>query len=236
LTDTDSMPQKVNECAPAAVANSMNYLKVKDGANDLPSGKLSSRVGLLEAPALMATSSALGTSPLNLLTGKTKYINGQNPTGKPLAIDMDSQGMFCPTPSIDPKCSAVINGQLVKGQPGASGTTIKEPFITDALQAKKDVEVCFAWAAYAPAAGPPPTPFQPGGAHCVFVTGYRFVNGYLTLDYTQDLNQGGNVPGIGWENGGHMSMRVGIVNGQLWIRSFFGRPALIMQVITEAPK
>ena len=98
------------------------------------------------------------------------------------------------------------------------------------------IALSFGVPAYAATPGPPPTPFQPGGAHCVFATGYRFVNGFLTLDYTQDLNQGGKVPGIGWENGGHMSMRVGIVNNQLWIRSFFGRPALITQVITEAPK
>jgi hypothetical protein len=68
-----------------------------------------------------------------------------------------------------------------------------------------------------------------------FVTGYRFVYGYLTLDCTQDLNQG-KAGGVDFEDGGHISMRIGTFNNQLWIRSFFGRPALVTHVITEAPK
>jgi len=233
LTDADSVTQQKMECAPSSVSNSMEYLGIKDGAKNVPSAQANSRVKKLDT--LMGFT-ALGTSAYGILTGKEAYINGQNPTGAALKIAMDSQGMFCPTPSLDPKCVGLFNGKMVAGQPGASGTTVTADFITDALAAKKDVEVCFAWAAYPPSFGPPPTAAQPGGAHCVFVTGYRFVNGFLTLDCTQDLNQGGKVPGTGWENGGHVSIRVGTFNDQLWIRSFFGRPALITNVITEAPK
>lgn len=140
---------------------------------------------------------------------------------------MDSQGRFCPTGSIDPKCPG--------GKDGDSGATVKDSFITDALAAKKDVEVCFAWPAYPFNPGPPPRAATPGGAHCVFVTGYHFVNGFLELDAIQDLNQG-KKGGVGAGDGGHIVLRVGIVNGQLWIPSFFGRPAQITNVITEAPK
>ena len=131
---------------------------------------------------------------------------------------MDSQGRFCPNTFLDPTCAT--------GENGTSGAVVKEPFITDALQAKKDVEICFSWAAYPGSVGPPRTNPTPPGAHCVFVTGYRWVNGQLALDYTQDFNQG-KLGGVDWEEGGHMSMRVGIVNGELWTPNFFGRPAKI---------
>jgi hypothetical protein len=225
LTDTNSIEQQKNECAPSSVANSMNYLGVKDGANNVPAGQAKSRVGLLDAQ--MGYNINVGTSALGILNGKARYINGANLTGKPLALTMHSQGRFCPTGSIDPKCPL--------GQNGDSGNSPTVDFITDALTAKKDVEVCFAWAAYPASVGPPPTPAQPGGAHCVFATGYRFVNGFLTLDCTQDLSQG-KAGGIDFEDGGHISLRVGVVNGQLWIRSFFGRPAILTNVITEEPK
>jgi hypothetical protein len=225
LTDMNSVEQQRNECAPASVANSMQYLGVNDGANNNPAGRPGSRVALLDV--LMGYNINLGTSPLAILTGKARYIAGANLTGRPLPITMNSQGRFCPNASIAPNCPL--------GQNGDSGAVPTADFITDALKAKKDVEVCFAWAAYPASAGPPPTPASPGGAHCVFVTGYRFVNGFLTLDCTQDLNQG-KAGGTDFEDGGHISIRVGIVNNQLWIRSFFGRPALITNVITEALK
>ena len=67
--------------------------------------------------------------------------------------------------------------------------------------------------------------------------GYRWVNGYLTVDYTQDANQGGKgTVGLDWDTGGHMSMRIGSFNGQLWYRNFPGRPAQITHVISEEAK
>jgi hypothetical protein len=225
LTDEDSVEQQKNECAPSSVANSMEYLGVKDGAKNVPAGQAKSRVGLLDAQ--MGYNMNLGTSALGILNGKARYIAGANPTGKPLALTMDSQGRFCPTGSIDPKCPG--------GKDGDSGATVKDNFITDALAAKKDVEVCFAWPAYPATVGPPPRAAPPGGAHCVFVTGYHFVNGFLELDATQDLNQG-KKGGVGAGDGGHVVLRVGIVNGQLWMPSFFGRPAQITNVVTEAAK
>jgi hypothetical protein len=229
LTDANSVEQRTNECAPAAVANSLQYLKdnanIDDKARNVPSGQQGSRVGILDQQ--MGYNAAAGTSTLGILTGKQRYINGANPTGRLLPITMNSQGRFCPGASIDPNCPG--------GQNGDSGATPTVDFITKALADRKDVEVCFAWPARPASAGPPPTPASPGGAHCVFVTGYRYVNGYLTLDYTHDLNQG-RAGGVNWEDGGHMSMRVGIANGQLWIRNFFDRPAMLTHVITEGPK
>jgi hypothetical protein len=125
---------------------------------------------------------------------------------------------------MDPNCPL--------GQDGDSGKTPTVDFITKALADKKDVEICFAWPAK-PATLT--TPFSPPGAHCVFVVGYRFVYGFLTLDFTHDLSQG-NVGGVDWEDGGHMSMRIGSFNNQLWIRTFPDRPSLLTHVITEEPK
>jgi len=225
LTDENSMEQRTNECAPASVANSMQYLGVMDGATNAPASQPRSRIKALDDQ--MGFTMANGTSTLNMLNGKARYIAGANPSRRPLPLTMDSQGRFCPTGSIDPNCPG--------GRNGDSGAAVTPAFITDALAAKKDVEVCFAWPAYPASAGPPPRAAMRGGAHCVFVTGYHFVNRFLELDATHDLNQ--NQPGgTGFGDGGHIVLRVGIVNGQLWIPSFFGRPAQITNVITEAPK
>ncbi len=247
LTDENSIKQQTNECAPAAVANSMNYLNgiknLGDGATNEPSkpipvpGKATppadpkSRVAWLDYDMGYT---AVGTWTLGIKKGKEAYIAGKNaagkktnPAGKALDLTMDSQGRFCPSSFVDPSCAT--------GENGTSGAVVKEPFITDALMAKKDVEVCFAWPAYPGSVGPPRTNPTPAGAHCVFVTGYRFVNGFLSLDCTQDFNQG-KLGGVDFEDGGHVSLRIGIVNGELWIPSFFGRPAKITNVITEAPK
>jgi hypothetical protein len=198
---------------------------LRTGRKNVPAGQAKSRVAVLDA--LMGYNMALGTSGSGILNGKKRYIAGVNPSGKALPVSMESQGRFCPGPSNDPKCPG--------GQNGDSGVAPTVDFITKALTDKKDVELCFAWPAKPASAGPPPTPPSPGGAHCVFVTGYRYVFGFLTLDFTQDLNQG-NPGGVDWEDGGHMSMRIGIVNNQLWIRNFFDRPALVTHVITEAQK
>src|SRR5262249_10135514 len=138
-----------------------------------------------------------------------------------LNVTTHSQGRFCPTGSVDPNCAG--------GQDGDSGKTPTVDFITKAIAEKKDVELCFAWPAK------PGTPPSPPGAHCVFAVGYRFVNGYLTVDFTHDLSQG-NDGGVDFEDGGHMSFRIGVFNNQLWIRSFPDRPSLLTHVITEENK
>jgi hypothetical protein len=217
LTLADSVEQARNECAPAAVANSMEYLKVKDKLENVPNNQADSRVAALDRA--MGYSPALGTAALNILQGKLNYIQQ-----KKLALVTESQGRFCPTASIDPKCPG--------GQNGSDAVTPTVDFITTALTDKKDVELCFAWAAK-PAT--PTTAFSPPGAHCVFVTGYRFVFGFLRLDATQDLDQG-NRGGVGWEAGGHVSMTIGTFNNQLWIKNWFGRTALVTHAITEGPK
>ena len=244
LTDEPSVKQQTNECAPGSVANSMNYLGVKDGATNEPSKPIpvpgkptpapdpKSRVRWLDTQ--MGYNPALGTSALGIKQGKEAYIAGKNkagqktnPSGKALNVTMDSQGRFCRAPSIDPNCNP--------GENGTSGAQVTEKFITDALMAKKDVEVCFAWPAYPGSVGPPPRLPAPAGAHCVFVTGYHFVNGFLELDCTQDFNQG-KPGGVGDGDGGKVTLKVGIVNGELWIPSFFGRPAQITNAITEELK
>jgi hypothetical protein len=220
LTQTDSVEQAINECAPAAVANSMEYLKVKDKLTNVPSTQANSRVGALDRA--MGYLPAFGTATLNMLQGKLNYI-----AQKKLALVTESQGRFCPFGAVDPKCP-------IGGQNGSDNAAPTETFITDALTAKKDVELCFSWAAKPGTLGPPPTFPSPAGAHCVFVTGYRFVFGFLRLDVTQDLNQG-NRGGVGWEDGGHMSLTIGTFNNQLWIKNWFDRPALVTHVITEGP-
>jgi len=220
VTLADSVEQARNECAPAAVANSMEYLKVKDKLKNVPNNEADSRVAALDRA--MGYNPALGTATLNILQGKLNYIQQ-----KKLALVTESQGRFCPTASIDPKCPG--------GQNGSDAVAPTVDFITKALTDKKDVELCFTWAAKPASFGPPPTAFSPPGAHCVFVTGYRFVFGFLRLDATQDLDQG-NRGGVGWEAGGHMSMTLGTFNNQLWIKNWFGRTAQVTHVITEGPK
>jgi hypothetical protein len=211
LTEANSVEQAPKECAPAAVANSMEYLGVKDKLENVPSANKDpkSRVGALDT-AMGYT--ANGTSTLGMLQGKKNYIQQ-----KGLNLVTESQGRFCPT--ADPRCPG--------GQNGSNGAKPTEDFITKALMDKKDVEICFSW---------PAKPPSPAGAHCVFVTGYRFVNGYLTLDITQDLDQNKNPGGTDWEDGGHMALRVGVFNGQLWIRNWFGQAAQLTHVVTEGPK
>src|SRR5262249_44678218 len=137
-----------------------------------------------------------GTPSGGILGGKLQYINGNNPTGKPLAVTVSSQGRFCPANSAEgPNCPFGVNGD--------AGKTPTVDFITKAIADKKDVEVCFAWPAKPGAMNPKP------GAHCVFAVGYRFVYGFLSLDVTHDFSQG-NDGGIFWDDGGHMSMRIGM--------------------------
>jgi hypothetical protein len=220
LTEENSVEQARNECAPAAVANSMEYLKVDDKLKNVPSNEAKSRVGALDRA--MGYNANSGTPTLGILNGKLNYIKQKN-----LPLVTESQGRFCPTASINPKCPG--------GKDGSDAVTPTVDFITQALADKKDVELCFTWAAKPATVGPPPTPFSPAGAHCVFVTGYRFVNGFLTLNIRHDLDQG-NKGGVDQKDGGHMTVTVGIVNNQLWIKDWFGRSAQVTHVITEGPK
>ena len=114
LTEKDSVEQAKNECAPAAVANSMEYLKVDDKLKNVPSTgnqANSSRVGALGRA--MNYNPALGTSALNILQGKKNYMQQ-----KRLNLETESQGRFCPTASIDPRCPG--------GQNGSDGVTPTE--------------------------------------------------------------------------------------------------------------
>ena len=237
LTDENSVEQVRMECGPASVANSMEYLGVNDGRRNVPSvrpnGQQDPNSRVRELDIRMGFT-AQGTSAFGILNGKAQYIAGANPTGRPLPLTMQSQGRFCPGASIAPNC---VGGRDGSGDPANNepGNAPTVGFITRALTDKKDVELCFAWAGRPASVGPPPTQASPPGAHCVFVTGYRFINGYLALDYTHDLDQGSR-GGVDWEDGGHMSMRIGTFRNQLWIRNFFDRPALVTHVMTEAKR
>jgi len=193
---------------------------VKDKLKNVPSNEANSRVGALDRA--MGYNPFFGTPALGILQGKLNYIQQ-----KKLALVTESQGRFCPTASIDPKCPG--------GRDGNDAVTPTADFITKALTDKKDVELCFTWAAKPGTVGPPPTLPSPPGAHCVFVTGYQFVNGFLSLNFTHDLDQG-NKGGVDPKDGGHMSLTVGTVNNQLWIKDWFGQSAQLTHVITEAPK
>jgi hypothetical protein len=226
LTNQDSVKQQVAQCAPAAVANSLEYLKVNDGNQNVPSGQANSRVGALDGT--MGRQAGRGTPSLNILQGKLKYINQKN-----LNLTVRHQGKFCPGLN-DNNCQMGqitdgANGAVTSmpgraGGVGAGGTANPTPaFITSELDAKEDVEICFSWV------GPP------AGAHCVQVTGYNWRNGYLSLTIIQDPNQG-QAGNTGPQTpGAHMTITVGKTpDGKLWIKDWPGGPAQITQVITES--
>ena len=231
LTNQDSVKQQVNQCAPASVANSLEYLKVNDGNQNVPSGQANSRVGALDAA--MGRAAGRGTPPLNIIQGKLAYLNQ-----KGLNLVVRHQGRFCP--GLNPDANTCKQGQITDGKNppgavtstpgaaggvGAGGTATPTPaFLTSELDNKEDVEICFSWA------GPP------AGAHCVQVTGYNWKNGYLALTIIQDPNQG-QAGNTGPQTpGAHMTVQVGKTpDGRLWIKDWPGGPALISNVITESP-
>jgi hypothetical protein len=99
LTQNNSVEQAGNECAPASVANSMEFLGVKDKLKNVPSNQANSRVGALGRA--MGYNPFFGTPTLGMLQGKKNYIAQKN-----LNLVTESQGRFCPTASVDPKIRA----------------------------------------------------------------------------------------------------------------------------------
>ena len=111
-------------------------------------------------------------------------------------------------------------------------------YITQALDNQADVEICLAW---------PSVGTKPGGAHCVFVTGYRYVNGDLKLTIVHDSAQGtaGMGPAGKPELGvagkvAHPDFTVQYDNSnpkRLWIVDFPSNTlkSMITQVIAETP-
>ena len=266
----NSMPQFINECASASVANSLDYLNqytnakgsglqpVDDGASSAASGAdPKSRLGLLDPlvgntiigadPNNNKNPIYKGTASLNLLTGKNAYISNrnlltgkaqipQNPKGKALPITMESQGLFCGTSMLCPAGSmagqCTVNGKL-------QSCPLPTPsHITQALDNQADVEICLAW---------PSVGTKPAGAHCVFVTGYKYVNGDLKLTIVHDPAQGtaGMGPagkpelGVGGKVA-HPDFTVQYDNSnppRLWIVDFpsAALKSMITQVIAETP-
>src|SRR5262249_23724977 len=115
LTDADSVEQRKNECGPASVANSIEYLKVNDGLKNVQGtgqAKDKSRVDWLD---IVMGFTNMGTPSGGILGGKLLYINGNNPTGKPLGITVHRQGRFCPANSVEgPDCPGGVNGDAGK--------------------------------------------------------------------------------------------------------------------------
>jgi hypothetical protein len=227
LTTQDSVKQQVNQCAPASVADSLQYLMVNDGNMNVPSTQKNSRVGALDKTTGRAA--GVGTAMLNLIRGKLAYINQKN-----LNLVVHHQGRFCPTANFaGPGCQqGVINDGktppgMVTSTPGNgvgnNGVALPDAsYITSELDNKEDVEMCFAWV---------------GGAHCVQVTGYNWQMGYLALTIIQDPAQGNNaVPTTPQTPGAHMTVHVGTTgDGRLWILDWPSGPAQIGNVISESP-
>jgi hypothetical protein len=215
----DSMPQLLNQCAPASVANSMEYLRVNDGLTNAPSGQANSRVAALDTAQFMNRAAGQGLPMYNMLVGKVNYINAKK---LDQTLVMKHQGHFC-FGNQQPCVNGNANfppGKQVKGIQSMGNGAPSAMFLTDELAAGEDVEICFAWAT---------------GAHCVMVTGYDTTNGYLVLKAVQDANQGG----MGGTAGapGHPDLTVGNgPNGTLWIRDWPFGPARITNVISESPR
>jgi hypothetical protein len=231
LTNQDSVKQLPNQCAPASVANSLQYLMVNDGNMNVPSGMPNSRVAALDTA--MGRQAGKGTPTLKIIQGKLKYINQKGG----LNLVVKHQGRFCPgVNQNDPACQ---QGQITDDQkpagavtsmPGTAGgvdpkkgTQYPKPaFITSEIDMMEDVEMCFIW---------------PTGAHCVQVTGYNWEKGFLALTIIQDAAQG--QAGDTTSNkvkGAHMTVHVGMTaDGRLWIQDWPGGPALVTNVTTESP-
>jgi hypothetical protein len=94
-----------------------------------------------------------------------------------------SQGVFC-----GPGNNNCVNG--------SNGAAPMANFITGELDNGEDVEICFSTGTF---------------AHCVRVTGYSFVGGFLMLNYVQDFTQGNNNVGTAANEGGVGTLRVGQV-------------------------
>jgi hypothetical protein len=236
LTPADSVEQEVNQCGPAAVANSFEYLRrflgVQDGLTNSPSTANGSGTGAIDPNSRVAALDQtmnrqrvpvqLGTPTLNIIEGKLQYISNRN-LGQTLVVK--HQGRFCPgaNPN-DPNCRVgnITRAGVTSTAVGdAQGAVVTENFIRREIRDKEDVELCF---------------ISLRVAHCVHVTGYSFTNGFLRLHIVQDAQQG-RAGGVAEGTLGHMVLTVGIApNGTLWITDFPGGPALVTNVITESPK
>ena len=230
LTKEPGVEEEFNQCAPGSVANSLEYiknqfknmfpaLKLDDGLTNNPSttdgtgmGKKdpTSRVGALDTA--MKRGPNLPTPMQSVLQGKLNYI-----MQKMLDIATKSQGVFCNANRTN--CQNLLGTE--KDKKGNSGATPDHDFLTKELMDQEDVEMCFQYAT---------------GAHCVQVIGYRWVNGFLSLQIRND-NMQGKKGGVTAADKGFVDLKVGKDNkGALWIENFNGVPAKITHLITESPK
>jgi len=238
LFDGDSVEQDVNQCAPASVNNSLEYLKQEQGlAVDGVTGNMNvpgtrpergrttnSRVGNLDSAMNRARGQA--TSYRNMIEGKLRYVKTDGIDGM---LTIKHQGVFCAAGNVN--CIG-RNGQGAAQDVTFNGVTSTTAglvptgaFIRSELDAEEDVEMCFAWT----------TPSA--GAHCVHVTGYSIVNGELRLNYIHDDHQGAN-GGVAANEGGHGTIvmkKVTINNTDYMIATNF-RNAIVTNVITESKK
>jgi len=230
VSKQESVQTMFNQCTPAAVANSLNFLGMTGGLmGDQPGafGKPNtSLVGALDT-YMMRPQTGCGpnmkmpcpTQTLDMLNGKMKFI-----ADKKLNLTFNSQGMFC-----KPAGQNCVPGQVdVNGKPVAAPKPTA-PFIMSELDKMEDVEACFSFTG--------PMPPATAGAHCVHVEGYKLTNGMLQLEMAHDANQMDPKKGTAPDEGGQFTVDVGKgPGGNLYFnKSGFGT-AMITHVLSESPK
>ncbi len=236
LPNTSTVQEDVNQCAPGAVNNSLQYLKdryavpvdMRLGTDNGPGRNRGPRDGGPTPPTSRVAQidvrmgrTAGNTTPLRkVLEGKMAFLNDAGIANR---LVVRSQGVFC----------APMRG-CVNGSNGAMPTA---NFITSELDNGEDMEICFSTGTF---------------SHCVRVTGYSVVNGFLMLNYVQDFVQGNNNVGTAANEGGVGTLRVGQVatmnpNGTALIitsnmvmvppgtNNPFTGGGIITNVITESP-
>ena len=167
-----NVEQDVNQCGPASVANSMDYLRTRYGIN-VPAAKTntpgvggnpaSSIVGQLDQTMNRPQGQAI--SNMQFINGKLRYMKNNNITG----ISVESTGG-----------DGVLSGgdytDPVSGLTAKNGGALTSQWILDQLAKGQDVELNVRWTG--------------GGGHWVDLIGGGMILGVPWVAYVNDANQG----------------------------------------------
>lgn len=179
------------QCAPASVANSLQWLEDEYGVvvphPHQPGIRDNTLVGQLDIAMNRPAHDGVATAD-EILEGKLGYISDND-----LAFQLDIKHKNRVGGSELPDADVTVGNATSHADTDATTSLID--WIISELDAGEDVEVCFIW--------------DGGGGHCVDVTGAGYTFGRAWISWVHDANQGAvgdqtaNNGGNNWYDGGH---------------------------------
>lgn len=222
-----SVEQDVNQCGPAAVANSLAYLQQAYGLSlkhknipGIAGAPPDSLVGQIDL--LVPRAKGEGVWRSDLLDAKLKYIDKFGPSG----LIIKHQGVF------DKNGAVTINGDRTKGGTTSSfkGNLVTVDFLMSEIQAGEDVEMDLAFNG------------KFGRGHEIMITGGDFILGRPWVTFIHDSVQGDNAKGTGLFDGGYgfawlddPDPTTGFLQFKGYTIGANGLAAGVRNVITESP-